>query len=144
MTLYYTGPFACITHEVFQVRGLSYRSFAIRDLTNVHAVQEKAGLDAVGAHQIRVGSTWLAGVAAVAVALGWPVLHSPVVSALAFVVLATSLAVSAACWRVRTHPYALRATYRGELTTLFRTADVRTFGQVKRALVRAMEQVPAG
>ncbi|HET8661194.1 MAG TPA: DUF6232 family protein [Micromonosporaceae bacterium] len=144
MTLFYIGPRACITHEVFQVRWPSYRSFAIRELTNVHVVRDWTDPVTVGAHQIRVASTWLAGTAAVATALGWSVLHSPTVSILAFMILAVSLVVSGVCWRVRTVPYVLQATYRGELVRLCSIPDARTFGQVKRALVRALEQVPVG
>lgn len=144
MTLFYIGPHVCITHEVFQVRWPSYRSFEIRDLTNVHVVRDETDPVAVGAHQIRVASTWLAGTAAVAAAIGWPVLHSPTVSMLAFMTLAVSLVVSGVCWRVRAVPYALHATYRGELVRLCSIPDARTFGQVKRGLVRALEQAPVG
>ena len=35
--------------------------------------------------------------------------------------------------------YELRATYRGYLVRLFWTSDARTFGQVRRGLVRAFE-----
>lgn len=141
MTLFYIGPCVRITHAKFEVRWPSHRSFAIRDLRYVHVTQDRVPVTgSVG--QIRAGSTSLAGAAAVVVAAGWPILDAPAVSVVAFVVLATSSVVSGACWRVRPYSYALRATYRGELVTLFSTSDSRTFGQVKRALVRALEQLP--
>jgi hypothetical protein len=42
---------------------------------------------------------------------------------------------------VRTGRFELWARYRGALVCLFGTADERSFGQVKRALVRALEQL---
>ncbi|MCP2328853.1 hypothetical protein HDA40_007360 [Hamadaea flava] len=35
--------------------------------------------------------------------------------------------------------YELRAVYYGQLISLFRTTDQRLFGQIKRALIRALE-----
>lgn len=41
----------------------------------------------------------------------------------------------------RSRTYELRALHRGEPLRLFATADAREFGQVKRALQRAIEQL---
>jgi hypothetical protein len=42
---------------------------------------------------------------------------------------------------VRDRRFELWARYQGTLVCLFSTCDARSFGQVKRALVRAMEQM---
>ena len=39
----------------------------------------------------------------------------------------------------RRHSYEVHAIYRGQWVCLFRTTDLRLFGQIKRALVRALE-----
>jgi len=47
--------------------------------------------------------------------------------------------VSVACLRDSAGPYELRAVYAGNEVTLFRSGDLQTFGQVKRALQRSIE-----
>ena len=40
MTVFYHGPSARITHEVFETRIPEYRLFPIRDLTGIHIIRE--------------------------------------------------------------------------------------------------------
>jgi hypothetical protein len=42
---------------------------------------------------------------------------------------------------VRGRPLEIRAVYRGQLICLFHTRDRRVFGQVERALLRALERL---
>ena len=50
---------------------------------------------------------------------------------------------SGAWWRLNPPEYQLCATYRGHEVELYRTRDPRTFGQVKRGLIRALEAIEA-
>jgi hypothetical protein len=75
----------------------------------------------------------------VAVAASWPYLHTPTewigVAAIAlFVVMAGGV-----CWRLRPPGQELWAVYRGQRVQLFTCRDSRVFGQVSRALLRALE-----
>jgi hypothetical protein len=142
MTVFYPGPCVRVTHKVFEAHHPSYRSFVIRELRHVHVIQEQADVLGVGSAPIRIASTGLAGVAAMAAAVGWAIFDSPLTSVAALMVLAMSSVVSGACWRTRGHAhlYELRAVHHGQPICLFQTTDVRVFGQVSRALCRAMEQ----
>ena len=151
MTVFYQGPCAHITHEVFEARYPHYRCFKIRDIRHLYLARRATQPGASDRAQIRAGSAGLAGAAAVAAAVGWPALSATSMPAIAAGALATILiliAVSsfafAACVRVPpTRVHELWAVYRGRMTCLFDTTDERVFGQVKRALVRAMEQSAA-
>jgi hypothetical protein len=52
--------------------------------------------------------------------------------------------VRGSSWRTRTRPQELRAIHKGQLVCLYRTTNRRTFGQVSRALLRALEQLEDG
>jgi Family of unknown function (DUF6232) len=149
MTVFYRGPCAHITHEVFESRCPYHRRYMIRDIRQIYLARRAR--DAAYSDR-RVSSAGMAGVAAVAVALGGPALGAasmPPAAAAGLVTLLVLVVLSsialAACLRVQPgRVYELWAFYRGELTCLFRTADERVFGQVKRALVRAIEQLDDG
>jgi hypothetical protein len=47
--------------------------------------------------------------------------------------------ISGACSRLAPRTYELRAVYRSLDVQLYATADLTTFGQVRRGLVRALE-----
>jgi hypothetical protein len=131
-----------VTHKVFEAHYPSYRSFAIRELRHVRVIQEQADVLGIGSAPVRIVSTGLAGAAAMAAAVGWTIFDSPLTSVAALMVLAMSSVVSGACWRTRGHAhlYELRAVHYGQPVCLFQTTDARVFGQVSRALCRAMEQ----
>lgn len=156
MTVFYRGPCVHITHEVFQVRGPYQRKFAIRELSQVYVVQRtvQSGQTDRTADRavVHVQSAGLAGVAAVlaaVAAIGGPVLDEPSMSltalgvlALIGVVLALSWAASGTCLWIRpTRVLQLWAVYHGQHVCLFESTNAQTFGQVKRALVRAVEQL---
>jgi hypothetical protein len=148
MTVFYEGPGAHITHEVFETRWPHHRSFMIRDIRHLYLARRSSGSGAPDRAQIRAGSAGLAGAAAVAAAVGWPILDASSMPPIATVGLATTLILGVASsivfaawvWVRLSRVHELWAVYRGRMICLFGTTDVRTFGQVKRALVRAIEQ----
>jgi hypothetical protein len=143
MVVYYRGPYVRVTHELFEVLRPAYQAFVLRDLADLRVVEAEADRAAVA--PLRSGSTGMAGAAAVVVALRWthdrPVFDSPVLAVGLLVILLLSLAVLGTCWRMRRFQYELVAVYRDRVVTLFRTFDAREFGQVTRAVIRAIQRI---
>lgn len=144
MTIFYRGPCVRITHKVFENRCPTRRSFHIEDLSEICVVVRGAGPPApVGS--ARIGSTGVAGAVAVAIAVGhvegWEAFESPVTMLGMVMLLVISLVVSGSCWLINPIEQELVAEHRGELVTLFRSPDPREFGQVRRALMRAVERL---
>jgi hypothetical protein len=135
MALYYDGPTARITHEVFESWCPTGQTFVIDELEYVHTVRE----DTIDFTSIRVCSTGLAGASVGLATMGWPVLGQPSVSLYALLGLVVFTATARATWRLRWARREVRAVYRGRVVCLFRTTDPRTFGQVTRALLRVLE-----
>ena len=141
MTILYRGPGARITHEVFEAHAPYPQSYVIRDLRYVHVVRETAADVAVGSASFRVCSTALTGISAAFTAAGSPMLDSPLTTAVAAFVAAVSSALSVRGWLVHARPHTIWAIHRGRLVCLFTTYDRREFGQVRRALLRALEWI---
>lgn len=138
MTIFYRGHCVRITHQVLEIRCPFPRSFAIRDLRHVQVAERATDPPVLSA--VRLGSTGVAGATAVTVGVGWPALDSsPPLALVALGLLALSAAVSGACWGVRRIRYELIAVCRDRPVLLFRSSDTRVFGQVTRALARAIE-----
>lgn len=149
MIVFYRGPCAYITHEVFESHCPYYRLFVIRELKDVYVVHRPRHPGPSDRFPVRAGSAGVAGAAAVAAAVGWPILEASSLSLVATAALAVTLVISAtaiaACLRVRPgRLHQLWAIYQGQPTCLFETADARTFGQVRRALIRAIERIDDG
>ena len=87
----------------------------------------------------RVVSAHAAGGAIAVVAVTWPYLHSAQAFAAAAALLILPAIISGACWRLSPRVYELRAGYRGHRVLLYSSSDARTFGQVQRGLLRALE-----
>jgi hypothetical protein len=140
MVLYYIGPCARITHEVFEVHCPSRRVFRLENLTRPGVIEESA--EAAAFTSVRSGSSSMAGAAAVVLLLQ---LHdrslqdSPLLALGLLAVVVAALVVRGACVRLAPVQHSLVALYRGRAETLYRTTDVREFGQVTRGLIRAME-----
>lgn len=134
MTVFYRGPCVRITYRAFEVWRPQYRVFIIRELRHVHSVEVPPPPVVPAA----VGSSGLASVIAIVFTTRWLDVPAPLVLMI-FVVAV--VAATGACLRVRKGSYELRAVYRGQMVSMFETTDVQTFGQVKRALVRAIENV---
>ena len=141
MTLFYRGPGAIITHEVFESRHPLRRRYAVRELTHVH-VARPSTLEKVGRSvPLRVCSEGSAGLAALTAVLGPSVLHDANVSVVATVVLVMAGGVSAIAHRLRCRPLELWAIYRTDLVLLYEDQDVRVFRQVTRAMLRVLELI---
>lgn len=144
MTIFYRGDGVRITHRVFEVWRPVFRSFALWDLTGVRSVERAVDPPAL-VSSVRHGSTGIAGATAVVAAIGWTegwqAAESPVVAVALLSLLAVSVAVSGACWRITAVEQELVAAYRGAPVSLYRSTDTRAFGQVRRALIRALEQL---
>ncbi len=151
MTVFYEGPRARITHKVFEAHFPRYRSFVISEIRHLYVAERPAaGSSATDDRALsRNGSAGAAvGIAMVAL-IAWPILHAAPISPVVRAGLAATLVVAVVCavafaaylwlrpWRV----HELWAVYQGRMTCLFETTDERVFGQVRRALVRAVEQL---
>jgi hypothetical protein len=136
MTIFYRGPCIVITHRDFRVLRPCPRVFTIRELRRVHVV-----VLAGATTPVAVGSSGMAGVAVVVAATGGLDLPMPL-ALVGGVLLFAAAALAGACVRALSRQYELRAVYHGEPVLLFGTSDARTFGQVRRGLLRAIEQNP--
>jgi hypothetical protein len=132
MTIYFRGPCVVVTDKVFEVRYPYRQRFTIRELRDVYVVRS-------GPDPTAVGATVIALAASVVVAAMWPLLRSPGAWLVAIAVIAALAMTSGTCWALNPTEWELRATYRGFQVQLFRTRDAQQFGQVKRALQRALE-----
>jgi hypothetical protein len=132
MVTYYQGHTIRITHEVIEVWWPDYRRFAIADLHEVYVCRgdaDPAAIRSIGA----------ACVAVVVFVGSWSVLHSIGALVVGVLLSAAAVAYGSSAFRLYPTPFELRATYRGDHVRIWYTRDALTFGQVKRALVRAME-----
>ena len=139
MTIYYRGRCARITHEVFEQKGLVPQSFKLTELRGIRVTRGAQAILDVGTPPVRLFSKYLAAPAAVAASAGWLVFHSPPMFLAASLLLVSSLAAWVCCRPTAVRPYELWVLYRGQWTLLFAEPDRSVFGQVKRALGRAIE-----
>ncbi|HET6482142.1 MAG TPA: DUF6232 family protein [Actinoplanes sp.] len=130
---YYRGPDAVVTDELFIWGGAPLRSFAVRDLHNVGVV--RAGAEP--ANPTAVLAVAAASVAAVGV--GWTLLEPPTAYAIGLIAVLVPLAFTVPSMVRRNRGWELHALYRGSDVLLYACVDERQFGQVKRALRRAIE-----
>jgi hypothetical protein len=136
MITFYLDRLVLVTDEVFEVNYPYRHRFVLNDLRDIHVVR--------GAHdRLAVTMAGVAGALWLGLALGSPFLRTPAAWLAAVALVATPSVLGGACWRLRPPSQELRATYRGRPVQLLCTADARKFGQVKRALMRALE-VSAG
>jgi hypothetical protein len=143
MTIFYRGPCVRITHKVFETRCPIHRSFPLASLRRVRVVERVT--DSQTLTSARVSSTGAAGAVAVAIVLGrtegWEAFDSPITMLGMVLLLIVSVAVSGACWWVDSAELALVALYRGQPVILYASTDPQEFGQVRRALMRALQQL---
>ena len=140
MTLLYRGPSARITHEVIETHAPYYQTYRICELYLVHVIREGIVDVAVGSPTMRACSTAMAGLSVI-VATASDSLDSPSTTVAAAIGAAMAAGVAVKGWRIRTRPIAIWAYHRGERVCLFQTRDRLVFGQVKRALLRALERI---
>jgi ABC-type transport system involved in cytochrome bd biosynthesis fused ATPase/permease subunit len=132
MVVFYRGHTLLITNDVVEVWWPKYQRFSIKDLSELYVFRDVA--DPVVARGIGASAVMF-----VATAASWQFMQSMAVLLIGALVVLAPGVVGAACIRTRRRPWELRATYRGVDVQLFSSRDSLTFGQVKRALVRAME-----
>lgn len=141
MTVFYRGPRALITHRTFEVRHPCRAVFLIHDLRSVHIV-ETAGPSRA---PIVWASSGSAGIAAVMVLTNGLDMPTPLALLGGLVLLvAAGLGATTACLRPPSRGFELRAVYRGRVVSMFHSTNYREFGQVRRALLRAIENVTDG
>ena len=141
MVLFYRGPEARITHEVFESLYPTHAVYPIAELRYVHTVRQDVLEQVTASTPVRVCSTGMAGLSVLVATAGWPVLDQPPLTMAALVVLGASSSLAAASWRTCMRPLELRAVYQGRLVCLYQSTNRRTFGQVTRALLRVLEQL---
>jgi hypothetical protein len=129
--VYYRGPRALITSDVLEVWSPQHQVFRVSELTAVYVVR--------GADR-RPTPLQVVPALAVAMAVSVPVAEASAGMFAVLLFLAAASLVTLACLRTQPRPYELRATHRGADVPLFECVNAQTFGQVKRALARAMER----
>jgi hypothetical protein len=139
MCVYYLGRTARVTDSRIESACPAYQSFPIRDLTYVHSVRQVAIVAMAASTPVQVCSVGGSGLGILVALAGWPLLDRPMVTVAGAVVLALMLALAIVSARARRVPLEIRAIYRGRLVCLFRTTDQLVLGQVRRALLRAMD-----
>jgi len=132
MVTYYQGHTIRVTHETIDVWWPDHRQFAIADLKEVHACRGDADPGAIR-------SMGAAALTVVVFGGSWSVLHSVGLLVIGVLLAAIAFGHGSATFRLYPTPLELHATYHGEEVRLWYTRDARMFGQVRRALVRAME-----
>jgi hypothetical protein len=133
MATFYRSPGVLVTTDVFQRGWPDPEQFRIRDLRRVRAMTARP-------RHATVNAVTGAGVVLVAGATGVPLVEGKQIwLAVAALLAAGPTVMCGACMRRRQQVWELRAVYHGAPVLLLRTPDERMFGQVKRALVRALE-----
>ena len=132
MPIYYRGPELVITHEVIVLRGARSRVIPIRELRDLHIVR-------IGGTGPNVAPAPAAGGVLAVVVATWPMLRASTLWAFTCLVLGFAAVVAAVRRRRAGEAYELRGSVGGRGLTIFRSRDRQTFGQVVRALVRALE-----
>ena len=132
MTIYYRSPEVLITDRYFARLTPASVRFPISELCDAHIVRN-------GLHPSRSLTCHAAGVTIILAVASWPFLNTPAAFAAALLAIATPAAAAGACARLAPREYELRATYRMFEVRLYASTDPTTFGQVKRGLMRALE-----
>ncbi|WP_250002283.1 DUF6232 family protein [Actinoplanes sp. M2I2] len=130
---YYDGPDAMITDDLFIWRGTPAKSFVVRDLRNVGEARV-AAQPASPAAVLAVAAGTVAAVGA-----GWTLLEPPTAYAIGLLAVLVPFAFTVPSMVRRPRGWELHASYRGAVVVLYACGDERQFGQVKRALRRAIE-----
>lgn len=132
-TTYFRSSQVIVTNDVFvwRVDGTT-RMFRVKELTAVGVIRGETDAS-------RVTAMHVTSAAALGAAVAWPAFNSTAAVGAAAVVIAVPGFVAIAVRRLRPRTYQLRAQYAGRAVMLYATTDATTFGQVSRALRRAIE-----
>jgi uncharacterized protein DUF6232 len=129
---YYRGPDALVTDRLFVWHTTPAKGFLVRELRNVGMVRDEAD-------PLRPYTAHVAAAALVLVGATWLMLDTPAAYVLGFLAVAVPGSFTAFSMRSRPRRWELRANYRGLEVVLYASSDARVFGQVARALRRAVE-----
>jgi hypothetical protein len=142
MTTFYRGSSVRVTDEMIEVQSRSaLHVFRLNDLTDIYAMTgRKARATMPNAVAVRVCAAGLVAAVAVVVTTGAAGFDPILIPLGALVVGASIASVVAICREARPRIYELWAVHRGGPVCLFRTANERLFGEVRRAVVRALER----
>lgn len=133
MPTYYPGPDVMITDKAFTVLGDRPIRFRIADLVDPYIVRGSRHPVGVVTGRFAIGSV-------VAGTIGWP-MHDSTAFHLAMLVVVVSPALAAgAYFRTTGRPQQLRAVHEKIDVCLYSTTNEQRFGQIRRALVRALEE----
>lgn len=131
MTVFYQSRELVISENEFVTLFASER-FALGDLRGIHIVRGDPD------RRSRPAAHAFAGAMIIAVAIG-PLLDSPAAWAVAALALVGSAGVGGVSIFARRPRWQLHAEHQGIEVCLYSTTDERTFGQVRRGLLRALE-----
>jgi len=132
MAEFYRGHTLSITSDAMEMWWPRHERFSIEDLRDVYVFRDVAS-------SVVVRGIGASAVMLVATAVSWQLLRSPAVALIGVLVVLAPAVIGGACMRTQRPPWELRAVYQGRDVHLFSSRDQITFGQVKRALVRAIE-----
>jgi hypothetical protein len=133
MPTYYPGPDVRITDKVFTVLGDRPIRFRIKDLVDPYVIRGDRHPAGVVTGRFAVGTT-------VAGTVSWGMHDSLVLHAAMVVAIAIPVLVAGACLRAAPRTYQLWAVHDSTDVCLYSSTHQARFGQVRRALVRAVEE----
>jgi len=133
MPTYYPGPDVRITDKAFTILSERPTRFDIRDLVDPYVVRGDRHPAGVVTGRFAIG-TVAAGTAT------WPMHDSLLLHLAMLVAVAIPVLVTGACLRAAPRTYQLRAVHQSTDVCLYSTTHPARFGQVRRALVRAVEE----
>jgi hypothetical protein len=140
MGVLFPGPGVRITHDVVETL-CPPRTYPVGELCHPHVIHESAIDLAMASSTARVCSGTMTGLSVMAAVAGSEWLDSPHATIAATVVALAAAVATARSWLVWRRPRALLAYHRGIKVCLFVSRDRLLFGQVRRALLRAIENV---
>ncbi|GAA1849278.1 DUF6232 family protein [Asanoa iriomotensis] len=133
MPTYYPGPDVRITDEAFTVLGDRPIRFRIRDLVDPYVVRGDRHPAGVVTGRFAIGT-------AVAGTVSWGMHDSLVLHVAILIAIAIPVLVTGACFRAAPRTYQLWAVHESADVCLYSSTHPARFGQVRRALVRAVEE----
>jgi hypothetical protein len=133
MPTYYPGPDVRITDKAFTVLGDQPIRFRIKDLVDPYVVRGDRHPAGVVTGRFAIG-------AVVAGTVSWEMHDSVLLHAAVLVAIAIPVLATGACLRVAPRTYQLRAVHRSTDVCLYTSTHPVRFGQVRRALIRAVEE----
>jgi hypothetical protein len=131
--VYYDGPDAVVTDQLFVWRASPRKSYVVRDLHNVGVLRSDSRPASPATVLMAAAGT------VAAVGAGWTMFEPPTAYALGLLAVTVPLACAVPSMVRRPRGWELHALYRGTDVVLYACLEERQFNQVKRALRRSLE-----